>query len=673
MTPGKLRRLFAAGAAAGVLAASGYAAGPVWGSDQPDPSGQSAAVADSNVSALSEPALEEAVLRDLHMTPAEFAAAGEQGVQAAAVAAELSDIPGYLGIRMQGGQVLVSGSGAELRAKVAALSVGPSIVLLDVISSTGTDAEELKLAVSAQQLFRDYLLRVGPKNLQGVSSSSGKFVIRTASTARLEPGESPLIPPGKITAAEFVAGYANVELDDAARLVPEMDVLGGEGYSTDLGEICSTGYSVFDPVGLPAVLTAGHCSNDGTARTANLKSPGTNDGAPLGAFGFSQFGGPDNSTVLNPSTPTNPGNVGTDVAVLESVPSEVNPQAASTTWGASLQSGPDVKIIGTASPVVGMPVCRSGWASGWSCGFIDEVGVQVVTGPSYASDETDVRAFDGFLSFSVQSSGGDSGGPWISGNYAVGLHAAGEQSGQPNRAVAATLEEALAVLPGYQLEVFLNKPVATSPAAGATYEPGQAISGNVPAAPATAVAAESKVRITIQGEAPFEVPVNADGTWSFPAPQTSGTLRFTAETVNGFSTSGASSFEFEKVAPAEPAPPVPPAPGGPAPVEPAAQEPIQPAPAPVPAEPAPADPAPAVPAPAVPPAPAEDPAAVVVLPPVSAPADLANTSGNWGASGNLAATGANALVPAALAAAAAIVVGGALMVLVRRRRQPTRG
>ena len=123
-----------------------------------------------------------------------------------------------------------------------------------------------------------------------------------------------------------------------------------------------------------------------------------------------------------------------------------------------------------------MPVCRSGRTSAWSCGTIDEVGIFVVPGRTYATDPLDLRAFTGFLSFDVQSSGGDSGGPWLSGNYAVGTHSAGEEAPRPNEAppvnfaVAATLEDALAVLPGHQLELFLNKPTVTSPAPGETFK-----------------------------------------------------------------------------------------------------------------------------------------------------------------------------------------------------------
>ncbi|MCU1568808.1 MAG: LPXTG-motif cell wall anchor domain protein [Pseudarthrobacter sp.] len=678
MTASNLRRLLAAGAAAGVLAASGYAAGPVWGADQPDLPNPSAPTSDSKGSGLPGAALEEAVLRDLEMTPAEFAAAGELGTRAAEAAAQLRDVHGYVGVRLQDGHIVVSGSGEELLAEVAVLSrSNPALAVEDpsiakrvetpraaAAPSQAVPSQGSELAVSTEQLFQAYVREVGADGLQAVVSSGGKFIIRTGgvnspeSTADPAPegtalaagqvaesgaAASTTAASGKRSAAEFVSRYTNVELDGGAPLAPEADdVPGGVGYIADTGWICSTGFSAFDPAGLPAVLTAGHCASDGTAETAVLESDRLE---PLGSFGFSQFGGPGNSRIIeDPLDPDNPGNVGTDVAVIESINSLFDPLPAASTWGDASEPEPVVKITGLADPVAGMPVCRSGRTSAWSCGTVDAVGIFVVPGPAYFSDATDLRAFRGFLSYGVQSSGGDSGGPYVSGNYAVGTHAAGDTPDEngnviQNFAVAATLRDSMAVLPGYELELFLNKPAVTSPAAGATYEPGQAISGNVAAAPASAVAAGSKARITLQGQEPFDVTVDGDGNWSFPAPENGGTLRFTAETVNGFSTSGASSFEFDKAAPAEPTPPAPPAPGDAAPAEPPAQ---------------------------VPPAPAPEPI----------PADLANTSGNPGTRGNsgvLAVTGASALVPAALAAGAAIVVGGVLMLLVRRRKQRTRG
>ncbi|WP_285247062.1 trypsin-like serine protease [Pseudarthrobacter sp. efr-133-R2A-89] len=694
-----LRRVLALGAAAGVLASSAYAAVPAFGTGEsspapaspnqatasPSPTLGSTAPASPAPTALSQAALDDAVQRDLKLNPQQFEAAGQLGAQAAQAAVQLRQVPGYVGIRIEHGSIIVSGSGQKLQAAVAALAGTISGLSLEAPAAvTGSE-----LAVSTEQLFQAYLREVGAQGLQAVMYAGGKFVIRTGGinapealspSSSADPSSSAAPSPGagKVTPAQFVSRYANVELDGGTPLKSEADVPGGVGYQTDIGWVCSTGFSAFDPTGLPTVLTAGHCASDGAAKTATLEFQGVPAGL-LGKFGFSQFGGPGNTRVLDPTTAigpdqtavTNPGNVGTDISVIQSLRPDIDPLPAASTWGNPSQPGPDVKIIGSEDPVVGMPICRSGRSSAWSCGTVDAVGIFLVPGPGYASDNKDIRAFNGFLSYGVQSSGGDSGGPYVSGNYAVGTHSAGDTPDQngnviQNFAVGATLRNSLAVLPGYQLELFLNKPAVTAPAAGRTYDSGQTITGTVAAAPASAVAAGSKVRITLQGQGPFEVPVDAAGNWSFTAPQGKDPLRFTAETVNGYSRSGANAFEFAATppAPTSPAPPSSPAP--PAPTSPpasiatAAPSPTQATAAPSPTQTSPAAvvtppasvPAPSTPAPSV------------------APAGLAITGGDGSAgAGGLAYTGATALVPAAVAAAAALAVGIVLMVLVRRRKR----
>ena len=706
-------QLLAAGVMAGIVLALGvgavptaaFAGGPTPDSRLADPSPSPAPSAEG---------LAEAVLRDLGMTLTEFNAAGELGRQAMQALDSLQVLPGYEGLSIGNGKIQVRGTGSALQARVDELNktgggtfvlVAPPALEASVpapapdapsappqskVAPTAEPAPGRQVAVSAAQLFQAYLRDVGTADLQAVVSEAGQFVIRTGGVAAAQSAsegaaaagtahQSGAASPGKISPSEFVAKYANVVLDGAAPLKPEADVPGGVGYRSDQGYTCSTGFSAFDPAGLPAVLTAGHCAEDGTATTVDLLLGGVPSGR-LGTFQFSQFGGPGNSPVLDPTTPTgpdytavtDPGNVGTDIAVIGAIRQDLDPLPATGTHGNPSQPGPDVKIIGTAAPVPGMPVCRSGWRTGWSCGHVSAVGIFLVGGPTYVDDpadpgHNDIRAFNGFLSYDVQSAGGDSGGPWISGNFAVGTHSAGESGGAVNIAVAATLQDSLKVLPGYQLELFLNKPAITAPASGAAYQPGQVISGQVPAAPASAVAAGSTVRVTLQGKDPFEVPVDSAGKWSFTAPQGTETLRFTAETVNGFSRSGANSFEYASAA----APPAPPA--SPAPTEP----PASPAPStPAPSEPALTDPALTDPAPADPPPaqPAETPA--VVPPPATSPAtaappaDLANTGGSGDpASGGLAYTGSAGLLPAAAAAAGALAVGIVLTVLVRRRKR----
>lgn len=621
-----MKRILTLGAAAGLLLGSVMVADPASAeSTEPPAIGEGLHTATPSTPAVSDAGLADAVSRDLGLTPEEFNAAGELGRQAAAAAEALRGTPGYTGTRLHNGRILVSGSGPELEARVSELTATiPALTLEEPAPENAVSAPGTELAVSAHQLFQAYVREVGPQGLQAVAYSDGRFVIRTGGTNAPESTpegpsapapDAPTAAPGKVSAEDFVARFANVELDAGTDLAPEADVVGGQGYIADTWEVCSTGFSAFDPAGLPSVLTAGHCSNDGAAQQASLEFPAWTPAGPLGTFGFSQFGGPGNTGIVG--NEDNPGNVGTDVAVIGSIAPGLEPQPAASTWKNPSQTGPDVKVIGVAAPVEGQPVCRSGRTSAWSCGIIDEVGIYVVQGRS--GNPADLRAFSGFLSFAVQSSGGDSGGPWLSGNYAVGIHAAGEGAGAPvNFAVAATLQDALTVLPGYQLELFLNKPAVTSPAPGSTYEPGQTITGNVPAAPASAVAAGSSVRITVAGHEPVEVPLDNEGNWQFTAPEAvpgavPAALSFTAETVNGFSASGPGAFEF------------------------------------APARGATRDDS------------AEDVAALVVKPPAASPPDR-NQSVT-----NLADTGADGVLTAAGAALAAIAVGGVLVLLARRR------
>jgi hypothetical protein len=272
---------------------------------------------------------------------------------------------------------------------------------------------------------------------------------------------------------------------------------------------------------------------------------------------------------------------------------------------------------------------------------VDEVGIYVVGGSS--GDPDDLRSFRGFLSTSVQSSGGDSGGPWISGNYAVGTHSAGNaRSSAENFAVAATLEQSLAVLPGVQLRLFLNKPVLAGPLPAGPIVAGQRIAGRLAAAPATDVPAGTQVRITLPGHEPLDVAVDADGNWSFTAPVSA--AQFTAQAINGFSRSVLSAFSTVPK-PAAPAPGTPSKPPGA----------VQPA---VPSQPAAAhgtQPAGLAPAP--------EPSVVAVLPDRLAHA----TIGDGGVTARLADTGASGLLVAGGVAGAALVLGGVLLVALRRR------
>lgn len=534
------------------------------------------------------------------MSLEEFNAAGAVARRAADAAPSLRGLPGYVGIRLEGGKIVVEGSGAELTARIDELNqAAPADFVLAAPAAATTPAatpgaapaasapsSPERVAANIDQLFQAYVREVGLAGLQAVAYTDGHFVIRTGGTNTPESGlpavvdaqlpstasetpsaaasATPAAVPGKVSPAEFVARYANVQLQKGAAIKTEEDFFGGQGFIIDNSTICSAGFGAFSAAGQPLVLTAGHCAGDGLAKAADIEpaSSATAGGSTtplprpllsLGSFGFSQFGGPGNSKAAADGS-----NVGTDIAVLQSLRQGLGVQPAATTWDNPGSPAPTaVKIVGTVAPLQGQHVCRSGRTSGWKCGTVDSVGVWVIPGPKSLPPnyDNDLRAVHAFDSTSVTSSGGDSGGPWISGNFAVGTHTGAESvDGQQVRAIATTLEDSMSKIPGgVQLQLFLNKPELVAPANSGTVAAGEVITGHVPAAPASDVAPNSKVRITA-GTQELEVPVDAAGNWTFRAPLPAGRLAFSAETVNGFSHSGPESFTTT-VAPASlPAP-----------------------------------------------------------------------------------------------------------------------
>jgi hypothetical protein len=626
--------------------------------------------------------LAEAVQRDLGMTLEEFNAAGEQGKRAAAEPAA-SD---------------------PAASKPGAAPTKPAATL---DAPEDRHAVSVERAVSVEQLYQAYLREVGPAGLQAVAEADGRFIIRTGGINEPQAEPQPAAEPdstgpdstepqnseadgagptesrarasadralveqaggGRLSPSEFVGQYANVVLESGEPLAPEEDFFGGQGYRIDGGVVCSAGFSAFSPDGEPLVLTAGHCADDGAARLAEVTLPAGDpaggflaDNAvtgKLGTFGFSQFGGPGNSWVADPENPGTPGN---DIAVIESIRADLEPLPATTTWADPTRLGTgSVKIVGMASPFVGQAVCRSGRTAGWSCGTVDEVGIYVVGGGS--GDPADLRSFSGFLSTSVESSGGDSGGPWISGNYAVGTHSAGNSADSvENFAVAATLQDSMSVLPGVQLRLFLNKPVLAGTLPAGPIAAGQRISGRLASAPAADVPAGTRVRVTFPGSEPFDVDVDAQGNWTFSAPAAAD--GFTAQAVNGFSRSGLSTFNTAPK-PAAPEPPVEggsgtpgagtPGAGGPPAASPSGSSAASPPAAVKGGEPAVLAPAPQP--------------TVVAVHPAAGSVPAAGPDGDASPMA-LADTGASGLTLAATGAGVALLLGGVMLALVRRRRR----
>ncbi|OZM71703.1 secreted serine protease [Amycolatopsis antarctica] len=165
---------------------------------------------------------------------------------------------------------------------------------------------------------------------------------------------------------------------------------------------CSVGFAATDSNGGKHFVTAGHC-------TDNADQPAYGDSGGQDRIGTSNVGGTH-------SVNAREGDMGA-VAVTGTdweLSAEVN------TWGEE-----PVTVAGSAEPMVGQAVCHSGNTSKWQCGEVTAVDQTVDYGGVIV---------EGLATTTACSMGGDSGGAWLAGDLAVGLHSGGQASCSPGGA-----------------------------------------------------------------------------------------------------------------------------------------------------------------------------------------------------------------------------------------------
>ncbi|PPF81294.1 hypothetical protein C5B96_10315 [Subtercola sp. Z020] len=350
---------------------------------------------------------------------------------------------------------------------------------------------------------------------------------------------------GKLKA--FDATYDNVVVKSIGGPLTDYattDVVGGAGYfspaSATSGAACSIGFSAWSPKGEPAVLSAGHCTNDGKLTDTYLTLPSTDPAGggsgesvdvvgELGTFGFSQYGGPGNSKGAE-----NKDSV--DISVIDLTNDALTTLPEVTDWTTASSedlSKSTVKVTSVGSAVAGEPVAKSGRTTGYT----DGVNVDMVDGWALIGG----RLVYGFSS-SLVAAEGDSGGAVFQGGKAVGILSGGRpaEGGEPAFLWASDLPNDLAHLDGYTVKLSITAPTLVNPADGGSVERGGTISGTAPVS--------STVIVTPKGGDAFEVPTDANGGWSFPAPVDLGTYDFTAQAKVGFNTSSKASLSVKVVA-----------------------------------------------------------------------------------------------------------------------------
>ncbi|GAA4416374.1 hypothetical protein GCM10023148_13470 [Actinokineospora soli] len=172
---------------------------------------------------------------------------------------------------------------------------------------------------------------------------------------------------------------------------------------------CSIGFSATDSSGGKHFLTAGHCTN-------NANQPAYGQSGQQNRIGTSNVGG-------TRSVNAREGDMGV-VAVTEP---GWTLSAAVNTWGQ-----PAITVTGSAEAMVGDRVCHSGNTSKWQCGEVKYTHKAVDYGGGLIIED---------LTWTTACSlGGDSGGGWLLGDKAVGLH-----DGGPSQCVSNPSDDELSI------------------------------------------------------------------------------------------------------------------------------------------------------------------------------------------------------------------------------------
>ncbi|MFF0544803.1 S1 family peptidase [Nocardia thailandica] len=199
--------------------------------------------------------------------------------------------------------------------------------------------------------------------------------------------------------------------------------MGGDTYitaATDLHDtslrgvdVCSFGFNATDAAGNALNISAGHCNplveSDGKAPVYVPNVRDIPNSPEVGSFAASNLGGAsalDWSVIrLNERAV----NAGMDLPRVRGA------------------NGTTVTITGTAEPVTGAPICKTGQSSTFTCGFVsaDRVETQLYTADGVS------KTIRGFASTAC-TLGGDSGGAIFSGTLAIGITSGSNASEAPN-------------------------------------------------------------------------------------------------------------------------------------------------------------------------------------------------------------------------------------------------
>jgi hypothetical protein len=356
------------------------------------------------------PAMVAAIARDLKLTPQQYLQRSDDAQRLGAFAdtASRSWPHAFAGAWLDNtGQAVValtSGAGRAAAAQAAAkagFSVAP--------------AANTQTALSDEKTVFDTWLSAQPRQIADQFYGVAVDTVHNRIAAQVDDAAARgALPPylsgvELLTVAKPVAGEAVAPVPVAHTVAAAAPaVIGGQAYASRYGDHalkCSIGFNAVDGTGHPVNLTAGHCN-------PNIPSAGTPDaagiyeligdagiGAHMGTFVKSVLGAQDYSIVRIDD-------------------------GQAYRFGNNLIAGPGrpIPITGVAVPVVGMPVCKAGLRTGFSCGTVNAVDQSVQVG-NYQMQHS--------FGMNICALPGDSGGPVVSGTRAVGISSASSVADWP--------------------------------------------------------------------------------------------------------------------------------------------------------------------------------------------------------------------------------------------------
>ncbi|MFE6923566.1 S1 family peptidase [Nocardia sp. NPDC057663] len=350
-----------------------------------------------------------ALSRDLGMTPTEYLDRAARAQQLRDYAADFraENPDSFAGAWLTPeGKAVVAVTNADAGKLAAADGYQTHLA---PISATGLEGALLQLSQWIASLPRELS---APISSIAIDALNSQLVLNIANTG-----------PGHLLNLPTLIATIKVVLSPGGGGPVEYKPMGGDTYITaakDLHDttlrgvdVCSFGFNSTDAAGNALNISAGHCNpNIDKGGSAPVYVPNVRDipnSPEVGSFSKAVLGGP----------------AALDYSVIKLNERAVN--AGMDQPRVRGANGTTLAITGTAEPVTGAPVCKTGQSSTFTCGFVsaDRVETQLFTAEGVS------KTIRGFASTAC-TLGGDSGGAIVSGTLALGITSGSNASEAPN-------------------------------------------------------------------------------------------------------------------------------------------------------------------------------------------------------------------------------------------------